>query len=210
MKHKFIAIEGNIGSGKTSLSRKIAMDYNAELILESFAENPFLPKFYKDPEKHSFSLELFFMSERYHQLKNKWIDDLFFSTKVADYFFMKSKIFAQNNLQSDELLLFNKLFEIMLSSLPYPDLLIYLHADVKRLQYNIKKRGRAFELNIKDEYLESIQESYLDYLKKQRKSPVLILDITNVDFIDNNEIYNRIRELIDNEYQIGVQKKIIF
>ena len=153
MNHKFIAIEGNIGSGKTSLSRKIARDYNAELILESFAENPFLPKFYKDPEKHSFSLELFFMSERYHQLKSKWIDDLFFSTKVADYFFMKSKIFAQNNLQSDELLLFNKLFEIMLSSLPYPDLLIYLHADVKRLQHNIKKRGRIFELNIKDEYL---------------------------------------------------------
>ena len=210
MKHKFIAIEGNIGSGKTSLSRKIARDYNAELILESFAENPFLPKFYKDPEKHGFSLELFFMSERYHQLKNKWIDDLFFSTKVADYFFMKSKIFAQNNLQSDELLLFNKLFEIMLSSLPYPDLLIYLHADVKRLQYNIKKRGRVFELDIKDEYLESIQESYLDYLKKQRKSPVLILDITNVDFIDNNDIYNRIKGLIDNEYQIGVQEKIIF
>ena len=98
----------------------------------------------------------------------------------------------------------------MLSSLPYPDLLIYLHADVKRLQYNIKKRGRAFELDIKDEYLESIQESYLDYLKKQRKSPVLILDITNVDFIDNNDIYNRIKGLIDNEYQIGVQEKIIF
>ena len=209
MQYKFIAIEGNIGSGKTSLSRKIAGDFNAELILESFSKNPFLPKFYKDPEKYGFSLELFFMSERYHQLKNKWISDLFFSTKVADYFFMKSKIFAQNNLQSDELLLFNKLFEIMLSSLPYPDLLIYLYADVKRLQENIKKRGRVFELDIKDEYLESIQESYLDYLKKQRKSPVLILDITNVDFVNDKDIYDRIKGLINNEYPIGVQEKVI-
>ena len=134
MKSKFIAIEGNIGAGKTSLANKIAKDYNSELILESFSNNPFLPKFYKDPEKHAFSLELFFMSERYHQLKKTWSRDLFFSNKISDYFFMKSKIFAKTTLKDDELVLFDKLFEIMLSSLPFPDLLVYIHSDIKRLQ----------------------------------------------------------------------------
>ena len=209
MNHNFIAIEGNIGVGKTSLARMISNDYNSKLILESFADNPFLPKFYKDPDKYAFSLELFFMSERYHQLKSQWSGDLFLTNKVADYFFMKSKIFAINNLKSDELLLFDKLFEIMLSSLPIPDLLVYLHSDVQRLQKNIHKRGREFELNIKDTYLKSIQENYFDYLKKQNKIPVLILDVSNIDFINNEDEYLKIKNLINEHYTVGEVKKVI-
>tara|TARA_B100000965_G_scaffold401332_1_gene424979 strand:- start:1276 stop:1908 length:633 start_codon:yes stop_codon:yes gene_type:complete len=209
MNHNFIAIEGNIGVGKTSLARMISNDYNSKLILESFADNPFLPKFYKDPDKYAFSLELFFMSERYHQLKSQWSGDLFLTNKVADYFFMKSKIFAINNLKSDELLLFDKLFEIMLSSLPLPDLLVYLHSDVQRLQKNIHKRGREFELNIKDTYLKSIQENYFDYLKKQNKIPVLILDVSNINFINNEDQYLKIKNLINEHYTVGEVKKVI-
>jgi len=209
MKSKFIAIEGNIGVGKTSLAKKIAKDYNSELILESFSNNPFLPKFYKDPEKYAFSLELFFMSERYHQLKKIWSGDLFFSNKISDYFFMKSKIFAKTTLKEDELFLFEKLFEIMLSSLPYPDLLVYIHSDIKRLQENIHLRGRKFELNIDDSYLEALQNNYFDYLKKQKKSSVLILDVTRVDFVNDNKVYEKIKNLISEKYQIGEVKKVI-
>ena len=209
MKSKFIAIEGNIGAGKTSLANKIAKDYNSELILESFSSNPFLPKFYKDPEKHAFSLELFFMSERYHQLKKTWSGDLFFSNKISDYFFMKSKIFAKTTLKDDELVLFDKLFEIMLSSLPYPDLLVYIHSDIKRLQENIHLRGRSFELNIDDSYLEALQNNYFDYLKKQKKSSVLILDVTRVDFVNDNKVYEKIKNLISEKHQLGEVKKVI-
>tara|TARA_Y100000746_G_scaffold207894_1_gene196521 strand:+ start:1323 stop:1955 length:633 start_codon:yes stop_codon:yes gene_type:complete len=209
MKSKFIAIEGNIGAGKTSLANKIAKDYNSELILESFSNNPFLPKFYKDPEKHAFSLELFFMSERYHQLKKTWSRDLFFSNKISDYFFMKSKIFAKTTLKDDELVLFDKLFEIMLSSLPFPDLLVYIHSDIKRLQENIHLRGRDFELNIDDSYLEALQNNYFDYLKKQKKSPVLILDVTKVDFVNDNKVYEEIKNLISEEHKQGEVKKVI-
>ena len=209
MKYNFIAIEGNIGCGKTSLASKIASDFNSELILESFSDNPFLPKFYKDPEKYSFSLELFFMSERYHQLKDKISSDLFFNNKISDYFFMKSRIFAKTNLQRDELLLFEKLFDIMLASLPAPDLLVYLHSDIKRLQSNIRKRGRDYEQNIKDSYLESIQEDYFDYLKKQNKSAVLIIDVTNVDFVNDLNTYSEVKKLISKKYAIGSTEKII-
>jgi deoxyadenosine/deoxycytidine kinase len=209
MNYNFIAIEGNIGSGKTSLASHIASDFKSELILESFSDNPFLPKFYKDPEKYSFSLELFFMSERYHQLKDKISSDLFFNNKISDYFFMKSRIFAKTNLQRDELLLFEKLFDIMLASLPAPDLLVYLHSDIKRLQANIRKRGREYEQNIMDSYLESIQDSYFDYLKKQNKSAVLIIDVTDVDFVNDFNTYSEIKRLISKKYTVGSTEKII-
>ena len=209
MNYNFIAIEGNIGSGKTSLASQIALDFNSELILESFSDNPFLPKFYKDPEKYSFSLELFFMSERYHQLKEKINSDLFFNNKISDYFFMKSRIFAKTNLQRDELLLFEKLFDIMLASLPAPGLLVYLHSDIKRLKANIRKRGREYEQNIKDSYLESIQDAYFDYLKKQNKSAVLIIDITNIDFVNDLNAYSEVKKIISKKYNVGSTEKII-
>ena len=158
MQYKYIAIEGNIGSGKTTLATMLSADFNVRLMLEEFAENPFLPKFYEAPDRHAFPLELFFMAERYHQLRNLQEQDLFQPQIISDYFFIKSKLFAHNNLQNDEMQLFNRLFDIMYSSLPKPDLLVYLYADIGRLQQNIKKRGRHFEQNISDTYLQSIQD----------------------------------------------------
>ena len=209
MLYSHIAIEGNIGSGKTTLATMLSNDIDARLVLEQFADNPFLPKFYADPEKHAFPLELFFMAERYHQLKNLKEQDLFKPQIVSDYFFVKSKLFAQNNLKKDEMQLFNRLFDIMLSSLSKPDLLVYLYSDVERLQQNIKNRGRDFEQNISDEYLQNIQDKYLDFLRKQSDFPVLLLDVTNVDFVADKNIYDKIDELIFVEYSVGVTNEAL-
>ena len=209
MLYSHIAIEGNIGSGKTTLATMLANDMDARLVLEQFSDNPFLPKFYSDPEKHAFPLELFFMAERYYQLKNLKEQDLFKPQIVSDYFFVKSKLFAQNNLKKDEMQLFNRLFDIMLSSLSKPDLLVYLYSDVERLQQNIKNRGRDFEQNISDEYLQNIQDKYLDFLRKQSDFPVLLLDVTNVDFVADKNIYDKIGELIFVEYIVGVTNETL-
>jgi deoxyadenosine/deoxycytidine kinase len=209
MLYSHIAIEGNIGSGKTTLATMLANDIDSRLVLEQFADNPFLPKFYSDPEKHAFPLELFFMAERYHQLKNLKEQDLFKPQIISDYFFVKSKFFAQNNLKKDEMQLFNRLFDIMLSSLSKPDLLVYLYSDVERLQQNIKNRGRDFEQNISDEYLQNIQDKYLDFLRKQSDFPVLLLDVTNVDFVADKNIYDKIDKLIFVEYSVGVTSKAL-
>lgn len=199
MQYKFICIEGNIGAGKTSLAKRIAADFNARLVLEEFANNPFLPKFYKDPSKYAFPLELFFMAERYKQIKAINEQELFTKFTVSDYYFVKSRLFAQNNLSADELPLFYRLFDIMLCSLPKPDLLIYLYTDIATLQKNIKKRARTYEQNISDEYLLNIQEKYLDFFRKQNDFPVLIIDITNVDFVQNKLAYQKIIDVIEEE-----------
>ena len=206
MRYNFLVIEGNIGSGKTNLAKKIAEDFNGKLILEAFADNPFLPKFYKESERNALPLELFFMAERFQQLNDKKnTSDLFSKLIVADYSFFKSKLFAQNNLKEDELNLFNRLYDIMFYNVKKPELLIYIHSDVARLQKNIKKRGRKFELEIKDEYLKSIENKYLDYLKKQRDFPVLIIDVSSIDFVNNKSSYKKILDeinFISNEEQI--------
>lgn len=209
MLYSHIAIEGNIGSGKTTLATMLSIDMDARLVLEQFAENPFLPKFYSDPEKHAFPLELFFMAERYHQLKKLKEQDLFKPQIVSDYFFVKSKLFAKNNLKKDEMQLFNRLFDIMLSSLSKPDLLVYLYSDVMRLQQNIKNRGRDYEQNITDAYLQNIQDKYLDFLRKQRDFPVLLIDVTNIDFVADKKSYNKIYELIFKKYSIGVKNEVL-
>ena len=204
---KFISIEGNIGSGKTSLVNKIITDFKGKIILEEFAENPFLPDFYKEPEKHAFPLEMFFMAERFQQLSSNINNqDLFSELTVADYSFFKSKLFAQNNLKENELDLFNRLYNIMFSSIKKPDLLIYLHSDIKRLQQNIKKRGRQYERNISDNYLKSIETRYFNYINKQSSYNVLILDVTNVNFIKNQSVYAEILEAIN---KFDKSKKII-
>ena len=194
--YKHIAIEGNIGSGKTTLATMLAKEFKLKLILEEFAENPFLPKFYNSPDKHAFPLELFFMAERYYQLKKLKEQDLFQPIIISDYFFVKSKLFAQNNLKNDEMQLFNRLFDIMFSSLTKPDMLVYLYAEIFRLQSNIKSRGRDFEQNISNEYLQDIQDKYLDYLRKQNDFPVLLLDVTDVDFVRDIDVYKSIKELL--------------
>ena len=193
MEFDFLTIEGNIGSGKTSLAKKIASDFNGKLILEEFADNPFLPKFYKDSKPNAFPLELFFMAERFNQLSGEKSEiDLFSEFTVSDYSFFKSKLFAQNNLEQDELNLFNRLYNIMFSTVKKPDLLIYLHADIERLQENIKIRGREYEENISNNYLKEIEKKYFDYLKKQNDFPVLMLDVSKQNFIEDDKIYNQI------------------
>ncbi|MBJ60114.1 MAG: deoxynucleoside kinase [Flavobacteriales bacterium] len=206
MKYQFIAIEGNIGVGKTTFSRMLAKELKFRIILEKFADNPFLPKFYEHPERYAFSLELFFMAERYRQLGDIRDQDLFSKGIVSDYFFVKSKLFAENNLNDDELLLFNRLSDIALKNLPKPDLLIYLHSDVERLQFNIKKRGRSFEQNISNDYLFDIQNKYFDFFKKHSHFPVLIVDVSEVDFVNQKDIFERLVALTTKSHQKGLNR----
>jgi len=207
MKFDFLTIEGNIGSGKTILSKKISSDFNGKLILEEFSRNPFLPRFYKDPQANAFPLELSFMAERFHQLSGEKSEtDLFSKFTVSDYSFFKSLLFAQNNLGKDELNLFNRLYNIMFSTVKKPNLLIYLHADIRKLQENIKRRGREYEQNINNSYLKNIEKKYFDYLKKQNDFPVLMLDISKANFIEDKKIYNQIISEI-NEFEEGVRIK---
>tara|TARA_A100001035_G_scaffold275491_1_gene268958 strand:- start:1571 stop:2203 length:633 start_codon:yes stop_codon:yes gene_type:complete len=206
MSYKFITIEGNIGVGKTTFSKMLAEELGYRIVLEEFADNPFLPKFYNHPERYAFSLELFFMAERYRQLGDLREQDLFSKGIVSDYFFVKSKLFAENNLSDDELLLFNRLSDIALKNLPKPDLIIYLHSDVKRLQENIKKRGRTYEQNISNDYLSDIQNKYFDFFKKHIEFPVLIVDVSEVDFVNQNDIFQRLVALTTKSHQMGINR----
>jgi deoxyguanosine kinase len=205
--YNFIAIEGNIGAGKTSLATRIASEFNARLILEQFEENTFLPKFYENPAKYAFPLELTFLAERYQQLKDKLsTQDMFKSFTVADYFIHKSYIFASRNLEGDEFTLYARLFNIIEGVLPKPDLLVYLYLDIDNLKRNIQARGRVYEQNIQFEYLEKIQQGYLDFLRQQQKSRVLIIDTNHLDFVNLREDYNKILEVMTGMYEPGVHR----
>ena len=206
MSYQFITIEGNIGVGKTTFSKMLSEELGYRIVLEEFADNPFLPKFYNQPERYAFSLELFFMAERYRQLGDLREQDLFSKGIVSDYFFVKSKLFAENNLSDDELLLFNRLSDIALKNLPKPDLIIYLHSDVKRLQENIKKRGRSYEQNISNDYLSDIQNKYFDFFKKHIEFPVLIVDVSEVDFVNQKDIFERLVALTAKSHQMGMNR----
>ncbi len=210
MLYNFIALEGNIGAGKTSLARKMAEEFNARLILEQFEDNAFLPKFYKDPSKYAFPLELTFLAERYQQLKDKLTNrDLFNPFTLSDYYIYKSEIFAKKTLPPDEFALYSRLFHIINSTLPKPDLLVYLYVEVQRLKKNITKRGRDYEQNIEYDYLERIQSGYFDFIKQQQDLRILILDINQLDFVHNNVDYRKIVDLIMKEYPIGVHRVIL-
>ncbi len=207
MHYNYIAIEGNIGSGKTTLSEMLAKQFNGKLILEQFKDNPFLEKFYKDPDKYAFPLELSFLAERYQQLiKDLSNLDLFHSLTISDYFLNKSLIFARKTLGDDEYQLFRSLFNIMDANLPKPDLLVHLYVRVEKLQANIKKRGRTFEQNISDEYLQKIQDSYFQYLNQQPKLRILLLDTNDIDFVKNPQHYNYIIEALSREYPVGITR----
>ncbi|WP_040254109.1 2-amino-4-hydroxy-6-hydroxymethyldihydropteridine diphosphokinase [Psychroserpens mesophilus] len=186
----YIAIEGNIGAGKTSLAHKIAYDFNAKLILERFADNPFLPKFYEEPQRYAFTLEMSFLADRYQQISDDLSQlDLFKDFMVSDYDIYKSLIFSKITLPEDEFKLYRKLFYLMYKDIAKPDLYVYLYQNTQRLQENIKKRGRDYEQNIDSEYLEKINSGYLEFLKNQSELNVKIIDISEKDFVLNRTDY---------------------
>jgi deoxyguanosine kinase len=192
-KYNYIAIEGNIGAGKTSLSKMISNEFNAKIILERFAENPFLPKFYEDKERFAFPLEMSFLADRYHQLSDDLAQlDLFTNFIVSDYYIFKSLIFAQITLQKDEYLLYRKMFDLMYKEITKPDLYVYLYQNTARLLENIKKRGRDYEQNIEAGYLQKIHDGYKNFISTQQNLNTLIIDVSELDFVDNIEDYNAI------------------
>ena len=208
---RFLVIEGNIGVGKTSLASKLANEFNAKLIVEKFADNPFLPKFYKNQERYSFPLELSFLADRYNQIKEEVLHlDLFHNFLIADYYFAKSAIFAQNTLKQDEYRLFRQIFDIVFESIPKPDLYVYLHSDTEKLLKNIAKRGREYEKEITPEYLEKIRDGYFHFFKQENSFPVLIIDINNIDFVDNNQDYEKLKAAIfKSNYKLGINRLIM-
>jgi deoxyadenosine/deoxycytidine kinase len=201
MKYNFITIEGNIGAGKTTLAHLLSKHYNARLILEEFAENPFLPKFYENRQQYAFPLELFFMAERYKQLKELLqTKDMFQHLTISDYLFTKCLLFAKVNLPEQEYLLYQKLFDIINPQLIQPDLLIFLHAPVNKLKENIKKRNRSYEQSIDPDYLFSLQEIYAQYIR-QHNIKTLFVDVSNADFIGNEKHLEAVLEALDKDYQ---------
>ena len=203
MNYHFITIEGNIGSGKTTLAHILSKHFNARLILEQFADNPFLPKFYENPGQYAFPLELFFMAERYKQLKELvHTSDLFQSLTISDYLFTKCLLFAKVNLPEQEFRLYQKLFDIIHAQLVQPDILIYLHAPVSRLQQNIKKRNRSYEQGISDGYLFNIQEAYTNYIR-QHNIKTIFIDVSNADFLGNSAHLQVILDALEKDLDEG-------
>jgi len=202
-KQHCLAIEGNIGSGKTTLSKMIGDDFNAKLVLERFADNPFLPKYYADMERYAFSLEMSFLADRYQQLSDDLAQfDLFKNFIVSDYYIFKSLIFAQVSLSKEEYALYRRMFDIMYKEIAKPDLYIYLYQRTERLIENIKKRGRDYEQNIAPEYLEKIHQGYTSFIKTEQNLNTLVIDVSEYDFANNTEDYASIIKLI-NDYDIG-------
>ncbi|MEO8412446.1 MAG: deoxynucleoside kinase [Ginsengibacter sp.] len=203
MKYNFITIEGNIGAGKTTLAHLLSKHLDARLILEEFADNPFLPKFYENQRQYAFPLELFFMAERYKQLKDLLqTKDMFQHVTISDYLFTKCLLFAKVNLPEEEFLLYQKLFDIINPQLIQPDLLIYLHAPVHKLKENIRKRNRPYEQAIGTDYLFSLQETYTEYIK-QHNITTLFIDTTSADFLGNENHLNAVIEALAKEYAEG-------
>jgi deoxyadenosine/deoxycytidine kinase len=207
MHYNYIAIEGTIGAGKTTLSTMIAKEFNGKLILEQFEENSFLPKFYEDPAKYAFPLEMSFMASRFQQLKDELAkQDLFSEFSISDYFLEKSLIFAKQTLAADEYKLFYRFFSFINSGLKKPDIVFYLYQDVENLLRNISSRGRTYEQDIKFEYLDKIQKGYLDYFKKHPEMRVVILDSNNLDFVANRKDYERIVGLLNQTFPSGITR----
>jgi deoxyguanosine kinase len=204
MKYQYITIEGNIGAGKTTLCQLLSASFDSKLILEQFADNPFLPKFYESPDKYGFQLELSFLAERFKQLKDlSHAKDLFQQVTITDYLFIKCKLFAQVNLAADEYRLFETLFDIIYGNLPQPELIIFLHCPIDKLQTNIKNRARTYEQMIPDEYLTNIQEAYWKMIKTI-DIPTLVIDMQQVDFLNNSPDYKKLIRLFDQNWEKGL------
>ena len=200
--YPYIVIEGNIGVGKTTFCRKLQEKYDARLILEQFSDNPFLPYFYENPERHAFSVELFFMTERHRQLQEELIQgDLFNQQIISDYIFIKTLLFAKNNLNEEEYRLFNRLFHVLNAHFKKPDLVVYLHRPVPNLLHQIKKRGRSFEMEMNASYLENIQKAYFDFFKMDPEYPILVVGIDDLDFEKDNHAFELLNKLLLQNYE---------
>jgi 2-amino-4-hydroxy-6-hydroxymethyldihydropteridine diphosphokinase len=198
-KYNYIAIEGNIGAGKTSLTKLMSDEFNARTVLERFADNPFLPKFYEDKERFAFPLEMSFLADRYQQLSDDLAQfDLFKSLIISDYYIFKSLIFAQVTLQNDEYILYRKMFDLMYKEITKPDLYVYLYQNTDRLLENIKKRGRAYEQSIEPSYLQKIHDGYSNFINTQQSLNTLIINVSELDFVNNKDDYNFIITKIKN------------
>jgi deoxyguanosine kinase len=212
--YSFIAIEGNIGAGKTTFCELLADEMNCRLILEQFTDNPFLPLFYEQPDRYAFPVELFFMTERHKQLQEALTNpDIFHplpidsgQVSIADYFFIKTLLFAKNNLNTEEFRLFQRLFEVLNSTYPKPELLVYLHRSVDDLLHNIKKRGRTYETDISAEYLTEIQNGYFDYFRTETALPILIVDVEGIDFVADRTHFEQLKGLLSKEYSVGIHR----
>ena len=211
MSINYLVIEGNIGAGKTTLAQMISEKYHAKLVLEQFADNPFLPRFYQNQEQYSFPLEMAFLAERYNQLNRELSHfDLFSTFTISDYYFMKSLIFAQNTLQPDEYNLYRQFFTIIYDKMPKPDLYVYLHKDTDLLLKNIALRGRNYETYITKEYLEKISQGYFSYFRQQNDIPVLIIDTNGIDFENQPEDFEKITNvLFKKRFDKGVTRIIL-
>ena len=209
-RYSYIAIEGNIGSGKTTLSTKIASQFNARLVLEQFEDNPFLPKFYEDRERYAFQVELSFLADRYNQINKNISDgDLFSQFTISDYILAKSLIFSRITLRDDEFKLYSNLFNIMHTALPKPDLLVYLYLDIDKLQKNILHRGRPYESGISADYLQSIHKGYFDFFNQQIDTRIVIIDCNNINFVTNNNDYKKILKILDESYNKGINRVLL-
>jgi len=207
LKYDYIVVEGNIGTGKTSLAGRLSADFNTRLILERFADNPFLPLFYEQPQRYAFPLELSFLADRYQQLNDELAPrELFQQQTISDYLLSKSLIFANITLKNDENQLYQRLFHIINPHLPKPDILVYLHKDISRLRANIQSRGREYEQNISDTYLENLEKGYWEFFKQQQGFPILVIDTNNLDFMKNEDDYRKILELLEKDYTPGIHR----
>lgn len=207
MNYRILTVEGNIGSGKTSFARKLAEEYHAKLILETFADNPFLQKFFVRQEDYALGMEMFFMAERYEQLKEElgnW--ELFEDKVVIDYLFTKSLLYARANLDDTEYALYQKIFNILNPKLPQADLIIYLHSSLDRLVSNIQKRGREFEQTVKKEYLKKIEDIYFEYFRQHENERIVIIDVTDADFVNRETDYRKLIEIIETDLPKGVNR----
>jgi len=211
LKYKYLVIEGNIGAGKTSLASLLAEESGSRLVLEAFSDNPFLAKFYENPERYAFQLELSFLSERYHQIKTELgHPDLFGQAVISDYFLAKSFIFSKYNLKDDEMKLFEKLFSIINLQAPKPDLYVYLHLPVERLLENIKQRGRSYEKHIRYEYLKEVQEGYFGFFKSQQEMKILVIDTSQLDFVNRVSDLQLLKKVIfEGDYSVGLNRLIL-
>lgn len=211
MSLNYLVIEGNIGAGKTTLAQMISEKYQTKLVLEQFADNPFLPKFYENQEHYSFPLEMAFLAERYNQLNRELSHfDLFSPFTISDYYVMKSLIFAQNTLQPDEYNLYRQFFTIIYDKMPKPDLYVYLHKDTDLLLKNIAERGRTYETFISKEYLEKITQGYFGYFRQQTDFPILIIDTNGIDFVNRPEDFEKmLLTIFRKQYDKGVTRILL-